>query len=48
MDLLIAFTDYYKTLRKPFTLLQTVIDLLTAFTDHYKTFPTYNVLYYTI
>jgi len=37
MDPLIAFTDRYKTLWKPPTLLQTVIDLLITFTDYYKT-----------
>ena len=41
MDLLIAFTDCYKTLRKPFTLLQTFTDLLIALIDYYKTFSTH-------
>ena len=47
-DLLIAFTDRYKTLRKPPTFLQTVTDLLTTFTEYYKTSATRYVLYYIV
>ena len=55
-DLLITFTDRYKTLWKPPTLLRTITDYcktsrtvtdpLITFTDHYRTSPTCYVLYY--